>query len=294
MAIFTTPSPPGSVGYGAGDKVKVGSEYDNAVDAQAAVTRVEPLITVDQLKDRYLFGIPLVAPLPDPLTKKRAVMSDEMLRDAIVRAVSTVEAAIGAGFHIIPTQIQRRLPFDRAEYMSLGFFRIPETPILRVSELKVKTADGAGVYEVPCNWLDPGQFKKGQISVIPLMPASLYGGSALPASSGGAAWIAILGNMGWVASYWTLTAIVGFEEGHIPMQVNEAVGLTAAIDVLGKLAALYRVQSYSTGLDSASQSVSTAGVALYDNAIQRMQDELKSKVNQLKGRYYKRIFVDNV
>jgi len=294
MAIFTPPAPAGSIGYGAGDKLKVGSEYDNAIDAQASIDRYEPLLTVDQLKDRYLFGIPLVAPLPDPVTKKRAVMSDEMLKDAIKRAVTTTEAAVGAGFHITPVQVQRRLPFDRAEYMSLGFFRIPETPILRISELMVKTADGAAVYVVPNNWIEPGQFKKGQISIIPLMPASIYGGSALPASSGGAAWIAILGNMGWVASYWTLTAIVGFDEGHIPLQVNEAVGITAAIDVLGKLAALYRISSYSTGLDAASQSVSTPGPGIYTEAIQRLQDELKSKVNRLKSLYYKRIFVDNV
>lgn len=294
MAVFTAPPPPGSIGYGAGDKLKVGSEFDNAIDAQASVTRVEPLLTVDQLKDRYLFGIPLVAPLPDPITKKRAAMTDEMLKDAIARAVATVEADIGSGFHITATQVQRRLPFDRAEYMSMGFFRIPETPILRIMELQVRTADGAAVYVVPNNWIEPGQFKKGQISIIPLMPASIYGGSALPASSGGAAWIAILGNMGWVASYWTLTAVVGFDEGHIPMTVNECVGLTAAIDILGKLAALYRIQSYSTGLDAASQSVSTPGVSLYDNAILRMQEEKKSKVNQIKGLYYKRVFCDNV
>lgn len=294
MAIFTEPPPPGSIGYGAGDKVKVGSEYDNAVDAQASINKYEPIITVDQLKDRYLFGIPLVSPLPDPVTKKRAVMSDSMLQDAIARAVTAVESAVGAGFHITPVQIRRRLPFDRAEYMSLGFFRIPETPILRISELMVKTADGAAVYVVPNNWIDPGQFKKGQISIIPLMPASIYGGSALPSSSGGAAWIAILGNMGWVANYWTLTAIVGMDEGHIPLQVNECVGITAAIDILGKLAALYRIASYSTGLDAASQSVSTPGPAIYTEAIQRLQDELKGKLNRLKGLYYKRIFCDNV
>jgi len=293
MAIFTDPTP-NAFGYSNGDKLKLGSEFDNATDAQAATGRVEPLLTVDQLKERFLFGIPLVAALPDPITKKRAVYTDTMLKDAIMRATSTVESDMGSGFHITATEVNRRLPFDRAEYQSMGFFRVPEAPILRVTELMVKTADGQAVYLVPLTWVDPGQFKKGMLSIIPLMPASLMGGSALPAFSGGAAWLAILGNMGWVASYWSVKYIVGMDSGHIPMVVNETVGLTAAIDVLGKLAATYRVASYSTGLDAASQSVSTPGVALYDAAILRMQTEKKAKISQLRGLYYRRIFCENV
>jgi len=294
MSIFTAPAPIGSVGMGTGDKLIIGSEFNNAVDAQASMGQVEPILVVEQLKERFLFGIPLVAALPDPVTHRRAQYTDSMLKDVIMRAVGSVELLMGSGFHVTPKEINRRLPFDVAEYRALGFFRVPESPILRVLGLQVVTADGAPVYTVPTSWVEMGQAKKGQLSIIPLMPASVNGGSALPAFSGGAAWLSILGSFSWVSSYWTIRYIVGMNEGHVPMVLNEVIGLVAAIDVLSKLAATYRIASYSSGLDAASQSISTPGVQLYDSAIQRMQMELKEKIGKLRALYYRKIFVDNL
>jgi hypothetical protein len=277
------------------DRAKLGSEVDNATDAAAAFKRVEPLITVEQLKERYLFGIPLVAAMPDPITKVRQRMTDAMLADSIDRACSTAEAEVGSGFHITPVEVTRRVPFDRAEYRSLGFFRLPEAPILRVLGLDVKTADGTAVYRVPLNWCDPGQFKKGQINLIPLTAAFLgTGGSMTPTADGGAAWLSILGQGGWVASYWEARVICGIDQGHMPLFINELIGLIAAIDLLSKLAATYRISSYSTGLDAASQSVSGPGPALYDAAIERMEKEKAVKLNKVKALFYKKIFCDNV
>jgi hypothetical protein len=277
------------------DRVKLGSEFDQATDAQAAFTRFEPLITVDQVKERYLFGIPLVAFLPDPITKVRAQYTDDMLLDAIMRATNRAELEMGAGYHITPIEVTRRVPFDRNEYRSLGFFRLPDAPILRVSSLKVKTADGSPVYDVPLAWVDPGQFLKGQINVIPLMPAFIGQGGTLPSfDAGGAAWLSILGQAGWVASYWELRYWTGFEQGHIPVEVNELIGIIAAIDVLGKLAATYRISSYSLSLDAAGQSVSSPGPQLYDAAIARLEEEKKVIKGKLQVKHYKRIVTDNV
>ena len=274
---------------------KVGSEIDQATDGQAAFGRTEPLITVDELKSRYLFGIPLVAALPDPITKVRAQMNDEMLKDVIRRAAGQAELELGTGVHISPVEVTRRVPFDRAEYRSLGFFRLPEKPILRFTSMKVKTADGSPVYDVPLTWVDPGQFAKGQVNVIPLMPAFVGQGGTLPSfDAGGAAWLSILGQAGWVASYWELVYWTGFEEGHMPAMVNQLVGVIGAIDVLTRLAATYRISSYSLGLDAASQSVSGPGPQLYETAITRLMEEKKILLNKLKTKLYNKIAVDNV
>lgn len=293
MAIFL-PTGPDPFGTGNIQRAKVGSEWDNVTDAQAAFARVEPILTVDQLKERFLFGIPLVAALPDPLTKKKAVYTDPMLKDAIMRACATTEMEVGSGFHIAPVEVTRRVPMDKAEYKSLGFFRVPDAPILRVTSLAVRPADGTIVYEAPLNWIDPGQFKKGQVNLIPLTAAFLGTGGVAAFADGGAAWLTMIASSQWVASFWQITYITGMDEGHIPLVVNELIGLIAAIDVLGKLAATYRIASYSTGLDSASQSVSGPGPALYDAAIQRMMDEKKTKLGRIKSMYFKRFVIDNV
>ncbi len=279
----------------ANDKVKVGSEFDQATDAQAGFGRFEPLITPDLLKSRYLFGIPLVAAIPDPITLKRAQMTDVELKDVIMRAACQAEMELGSGVHILPVEVKRRLPFDRAEYRSLGFFRLPDKPILRVTSLQVKTADSQSVYDVPLQWIDPGQFKKGQLSIVPLMPAFIGQGGTLPSfDAGGAAWLSILGQAGWVPDYWAAVYWTGFDEGHVPLTVNALVGIMAAIDVLGKLAATYRVSSYSLSLDAANQSVSTPGPQLYDAAIERLELEKKIHVNKLKTWLYGKIMCDNV
>lgn len=294
MAIFL-PTGPDTLGNGNVQRAKLGSEWDNTTDAQASFTRYEPILTVDQLKERYLFGIPLVAALPDPLTKKKAIYTDGMLKDAIMRACNTAETEVGSGFHIAPVEVKRRVPMDKAEYKSLGFFRLPDAPILRVTSLAVRPADGSIVYEAPLSWVDPGQFKKGQINLIPLTAAFLgTGGGVAAFADGGAAWLTLIASTQWVASFWEIDYIAGMDEGHIPLVINEFIGIIAAIDILGKLAATYRIASYSTGLDAASQSVSGPGPALYDAAIQRLMDEKKVKLGKIKTMYFKRFVVDNI
>lgn len=273
-----------------------GSEYSHAIEATAAFGRTDNIVTPEQLKSRFLFGIPLVAAFPDPITKKRRVYTDTEIVDTIGRACGRVEALVGAGFHITPVKVTRRLPFDRAEYRALGFFRVPDAPILRLYSLKVQTADSNSVYDVPLNWLDPGQFHKGQINVIPMTAAFVGGGGGvLPSfAAGGAAWLSILGQASWVPSYWQIVYDAGFNDGKLWSVVNDAIGLTAAIEILDNLAATYRVASYSLSLDSAGQSVSGPGPAIYDKVIERKTIERDSLIGKLKAKYYKRFFIDNV
>lgn len=271
---------------------KVGSEVDGATYATASYDRTEPLITPDQLKDRFLVGIPLVAATPDPITKKRKRITDEMLRDAIARAASQVELDVGV--KVTPMRFRKRLPFDRAEYHSLGFFRLPDVPILRIRSLEVRTPDSQLVYNVPVRWADPGQFRKGQVNIIPIMPAFAAGGGTLPSFDGGAAFLSILGQAGWVASYWEIEYEAGLDQGHIPLNVNQVIGTYAAMDIIRLVAQSNRVQSYSTGLDSASQSVSTGGAALYDTVLQKLEEERKRLVQRLKGFFGRKFIVDNI
>jgi hypothetical protein len=271
----------------------IGRPDSASTDGQGSFERYEPMLTVQQLKDRYLFGIPLVSMLPDPVTKKRAELTDEMLKDRIRIACSTVELELG--IFITPVEITRRLPFDRAEYRQLGFFRLPDAPVLKVTSLKVTTADSTPVYTVPNEWVDPGQLKMGQVNIIPLMPAFIGQGGTLPSfDAGGAAWLSILGQSGWVPSYWQMVYIAGMEEGAIPVMVNELVGIVAAIDTLALLAATNRIASYGLSLDAASQNVNSGGPSVYDSAIEKLELRKKTVMGRLKAKWNRKFFVGNV
>ena len=85
--------------------------------------RLEPLITPAQVKSRFLFGVPMVSYLKDPVTGKHQVVTDAILEDLITQAVAQVE--LKTGTVIMPTQMRSRLPFDRALWESYGYLTLP-------------------------------------------------------------------------------------------------------------------------------------------------------------------------
>jgi hypothetical protein len=277
----------------ANTKTLIGRSDTASTDGQGSIERYEPLLTVDTLKRQFLFGIPLVSMLPNPVTKKRDEMTDPDLKEYLRRAVLQAETELN--IFITPVEITRRLPFDRAEYRQLGYFKLPEAPVLKITSLKVTTADSTPVYTVPLEWVDPGQLKIGQVNIIPLMPAFIGQGGTLPSfDAGGAAWLSILGQSGWVPSYWQMKYIAGMDEGAIPVMVNELIGIIAAINILQALAATNRVASYGLSLDAASQNVSTGGVNLYDPVIEKLELRKKTVMGRLKARWNRKFFVSNI
>ena len=64
-------------------KSGLGAVYlDHAVDS-VLFARTEPLITPELLKQRFLFGVSLESPFVDPITKKKPVLTDAALKEAV-------------------------------------------------------------------------------------------------------------------------------------------------------------------------------------------------------------------
>jgi len=101
-------------------KSSLGSPYPgNAINA-TPFSRMEPLITPEQLRNRFLFGLPLYSNQKDPMTGRRAQITDEMLRDDfIVRAVNMAESMCHVD--IFPVQRFEKMPFSTARIRSFWF-----------------------------------------------------------------------------------------------------------------------------------------------------------------------------
>lgn len=294
---YLNPSGPNGLNYGlppsGPPKVEIGSEFQQGGIDGAAWTRREALISPDQLVNRFLFGIPLYSAVPDPITGVRARLTPENIKDAVFRAVGRIE--LESGITISPVTRVVKLPFDRNEYLQMGFFLVPYRPILRVDWLTVMTSDNQLVYQVPNEWVDAGNFQRGQINIVPLQPAYLNAGFVPSQSAGGAAFLSILGAKGWIASYWGLKYTTGFDTAAgIPVAMNELIGCEAAIDLLNLLAATNRVQSYSLGVDGLSQSASTPGPQVYQFRIEQLLEQKKILLNKFKALYSLKIFSSNV
>jgi hypothetical protein len=276
------------------DRPSLGTDLDRATDGQGTITRTEPLITPEQLKDRFLTGIPLYAALPDPVTGIRYHITDTKLKEEFIPSAIT-DVEMDTRLFITPREISTRLPFDLNEYKSMGYFQLKDAPISEVIELYVSDSTLNPIFFVPTTWIEAGGLQKGRVAIIPLQPAFVGGGIVGSAdSAGGAAFIALMGSRHWISDWWVIQYRAGFKEGRIPRAVNDVIGCRAAIDILSRLQATNRVASYGLGIDGASQNISTPGPQVYKVAMEDLEVKYKRLVGKLKALFGKKMFSSNV
>lgn len=255
--------------------------------------RTEPLVGPFQLRNLFLFGINLVSNIKDPATGKAQVMTDEILKMYIDRAVARIETE--TGLDIFPNIIHEKQPFDHAEYMSFGYFRTERRPVSRVIQLSVCPSTNIDIFIVPPEWIETARLPQGQINILPMTAALGQGGFIPSMSAGGAVFLQILGNKSWLPSFWKIEYSSGFDDAQIPKVVNEVIGIDAAIEVLSSLGATYaRSTSYSLGIDGMSQSVGTPGPQIFAQRIQELTARKEMLVKKIKSLFGLTLFSGNL
>lgn len=248
--------------------------------------RLEPLLQPEELKSRFLKGIPMVLKVVDPETKKPVKITDQELKDYIERAVEIAETE--TSLMLMPGQFTEKLPFSKADYDQFGYWKLAHKPISSIEALNVVLADNNEVFAFPVNWLETGLLITGQLNLIPLAVQTLQGGVDVVGAPGGqlspaSAFFNNLWNRPWVASLFAVTYTAGFPDGMMPKTINELVGTIAAMRVLSMIAAAYAHQnSASLGLDGLSQSVSTPGPQRYAVRMQELKDDRTMLVKKIK------------
>lgn len=268
-----------------------GTGLDNVKDT--VWSEVQPLLTPAQVRTMHMFGIPLVSAMRDPNTGKRMIMTDEIVKDVIVRSVTMIEMEVG--IDIFPRQYREKYPFDRNLYEAMGYVQLHHRPVLSVEKFSVTPSNNVDVYSVPLDWIEASYFPKGQINLVPLTIAFQNGGFIPSQSSGGAAFLSILGQRSWIPAYWQFEYTCGFAEGMVPRIINEIIGVQTAIEILDMLSATHaEATSHSLGIDGLSQSVSTPGPEIYSIRTQSLREKKKVLVNRLKTMFGSKLFVSNV
>lgn len=253
----------------------------------------EPLITPAQLKSVHLFGIPLVSAIRIGKLPPE-VMNEPQLKTFIDRAAALVE--LETGIHIFPRKHVEKLAFDKAEYDSFGYMKLKNRPVSGLISLTVTPSNQQNIFQVPNDWIDIGLLRQGQLNLIPLTIA-LKSGTMVPlnAGPGGAAFLALFGHAPWIPSFFQVEYVSGFKEGVLPKQVNELIGVVAAMEILSLLATTFaRSNSSSLSIDGTSQSVSTPGPDIYNTRLQHLAEKRKWLTKKLKNAYGLLIFSDNV
>jgi len=274
-----------------GSKVGPGATFPE-VALDTARVRLEPMLKPEQLRERFLFGIPLVSRIKDPITGKFQVFTEEMLSDIIDGAVETAEQE--TKIDIFPVKRREKHPFDRNHYESFGYFQVEHRPITSIDKLSVTPSNAIDIFTVPQEWIEAAYLIRGQVNIVPLTISFLNGGFVPTQGAGGAAFLSLLGNKAWIPAYWQFEYTSGYKDGNVPRIVNELIGSIAAIEVLSQLAATFRVTSHSLGIDAMSQSVSGPGPAIFQIRVKELEEKKTRIVKKLKAAYGLKIFSSHV
>lgn len=275
-------------------KGNIGAVFpSHAVDGQE-FSRVEPLITADQLRRRFLLGVPLYSFMVDPVTGKRAEFTNEDLQDFIIRAVSEVELA--TSLDIFPMQIDEKHPYTNNFWNSWGWIKTHRRPISSVQELSFTPATGSSIFKVNLSWLEMSNAHRGQLNLVPMVPAvaaTFVSTSNVGAAGSGYAYLTVLSGISWLPALVRVLYTTGFPEGNVPRSVNEAIGITAAIDILTSLLATSRSQSHSLSVDGLSQSQSISP-QLFMTRLQFLTEKRDQIYNNIKNLYGMNLQMDYI
>ena len=258
----------------------------SAIETSGLMQRCEPLITPEQLKSRFLKGIPLFFSNGD-------TFSDDDIKDRIYLASNAAELSLKTT--VTREQRQEKLSFKNEDYKAYIHLTAEQGPIVSIEQLSIVSADQNEIFAIPAQWIETSNFSKRIINVIPLLAA--YGVNQIQGAVGnaGIAFLAVLGGLNWVPAYWQIkyTSGVSSVEGKIPTVVNEFIGCTAAIDMLSQIAATFIFTSQSQSQDGISQASSGLGPRIYQLRIEELSAKRDKLEKQLRGIFSNKFIVGN-
>jgi hypothetical protein len=219
--------------------------------SQAIDTSFEAVLTIEQLKAIYLYGVDLTEDhgLPYP---------DELYAHYIRAAISQVEFELD--MKLLPTKIvAERHDFYRRDYESFVYGRVKYYPAISIDKVALRYPNGATVIEFPPEWinadLEAGQFQVYPANGVYTNAFISAGGGYLPLIYGGANFLPGLIQVDYVA---------GFPLGRIPPTLVELVGMHSSFgpfNTAGDLIAGAGIATKSLSIDGLSESVGTTSSA---------------------------------
>lgn len=206
------------------------------------------VLTVQELRDVFLFGINLT--LPDG-----TVVSDAVLEFYLKAAVTYVERILG--IYVRPTDVVEKLDFIAADFRQHGFLQLNFRPVLSITEAKMTIPATGGDQDLVVfdpSWLRIDDLESGLLQIVPT--GTLTGPAALSLAWGGSLGVFRDG----LPQVFRITYQAGFARGKVPFDIRQLVGLVASIGPLhlaGNTIAGLGIAGQTTSLDSLMHQVKT-------------------------------------
>lgn len=254
---------------------KTCSDPSDPIDGSGAM--LLNVLTVPQLKQRYLFGIDLTDDKGNPLP-------DEVYTFYILAAVKWFEHQLD--IKLLPTTIEREAhDYYRADYAEFNIIQLDDYPVISVEEFRVEYPSGQTVVNYPLEWIRLDK-DHGILRIVPTAGTL----SNIMIGQGGSFLPSIYNGMSHLPDLFHVNYTAGFER--IPENILDLIGMFASIgpfNIFGDLITGAGIGSVSLGMDGLSQSVTTTQSAMYGGYGSRTLQYAKQIKEQipLLRRYYK-------
>lgn len=254
---------------------------DPSDDVEGAGLQLLNVLSVAQLKQRYLFGVDITndagAPLPD-----------SVFEHYILAAIETLETELD--IPILPTTFENeKHDYYRGDYQAFTIIQLENYPLISVEEFSVDYPSGQTVVEFPDEWMRLDKHH-GLLRIVPTAGTL----SQILIGAGGSYLPLIYGGMDYLPDLFTVSYTAGFEEGQIPQNLIDIIGKLAALgpfNIFGDLIAGAGIATLSLSIDGLSQNVGTTSSATnagYGSRIIQYTKEIKDQLPKLR-KYYKGI-----
>ena len=243
-------------------------------------TNSEPLISVEQLKERYLFGVDLTDENGNELPKNT-------LQHQINSAISYLE-------HKLDIVIQRRKFEERYDYrandyIEFNFIQLKHRPVCELEQLRALFPNNRELVLYPPEWYVVEK-ESAQIQLSPVEGTF----SGLIVTQGGSYLPLIFGTRQHWPHLFEAKYAAGFDNDKIPVIINEMIGMQAAIrtfEILGDIVLGPGVAAEQVGLDGASTSKQLTSSAMFSAFSARVESYKKQMEEYIKTvrQYYNSI-----
>lgn len=254
---------------------KIQGDPSDSIDGSGVL--LLSLLTVAQLKQRYLFGVNLTDDNGNQLP-------DEVFTFYILSAVRWMEHQLD--IKLLPTSIIDE-PHDyyRGDYPEFCIIQLDNYPVISVEEFVVQYPSGQTVVSYPPEWLrvDPDH---GILRVVPTAGTL----SNVMLAQGGAFLPAVFSGLSHLPDLFKVSYTAGFQR--VPENILDLIGMFASMgpfNIFGDLIAGAGIASLSMSIDGLSQSIGTTSSATnagYGARIIQYGKQIKEQIPILR-RYYK-------
>jgi len=235
------------------------------------------VMTVADIKTRFLYGIPLVS----PLTGEK--MPDEAIRYMIDSATDWLERELGISIRQRYWN-QERHDYVSSDYMNFCPIRLNHVPILKITEFLVIYPNTNQTTVFPLEWVQTDA--EGINGLIQLVPG-VGSANSMIIGQGNNMLPLIFRSVDFLPDLFKVSYMSGFQNNKVPNNITQIIGKKVQVDVLAQISAMllgYGVVNQSIAIDGMSQNVGKIAFT-YEKQIQMLEKQIAREISTARAYY---------